>query len=81
MDADNLSAQQIQNKFKLKYFELVKNEKGTNDIWKNDASLVGMKNENDVIDVLEGWIACNYCHTAYRTHSKKASNGKRKFLD
>ncbi|CAF4200788.1 unnamed protein product [Rotaria sordida] len=78
MDADNLTAQQIQNKLKFKYFELVKNEKGNNDIWKNDVSLVGKKNENDIIDVLEGWIACNYCHTAYRTHSKKDSNGKRK---
>ncbi|CAF1361809.1 unnamed protein product [Rotaria sp. Silwood1] len=78
MDADNLTAQQIQNKLKFKYFELVKNEKGSNDIWKNDVSLVGKKNENDIIDVLEGWIACNYCHTAYRTHAKKDSNGKRK---
>ncbi len=43
---------------------VVKNEKGNNEIWKNDAALVGNKNENGVIDVLEGWAACNHCHMA-----------------
>jgi hypothetical protein len=78
MDADNLTAQQIQSRLKSKYFELVKNEKGNNEVWKNDAALIGKKNENDVTDILDGWAACNYCHMAYRTHSKKDSNGKRK---
>ena len=78
MDVDNFTAQQIQHRLKSKYFELVKNEKGNNEIWKRDVSLVGKKDENGVTDILEGWAACNYCHMAYRTHSKKDINGKRK---
>ncbi len=38
-----LTAQQIQSKMNAKTFELVKNEKGNNEIWKNDISLVGKK--------------------------------------
>lgn len=43
MDADILAAQQIQSKLNAKSFELVKNEKRNNEIWKNDVSLVGKK--------------------------------------
>jgi hypothetical protein len=43
MDVDMLTAQQIQSKMNAKTFELVKNEKGNNEIWKNDISLVGKK--------------------------------------
>ncbi len=78
MDADMLTAQQIQSNLNAKTFQLVKNEKGNNEIWKNDISLVGKKNENDVINILEGWAACNYCYTTYRTHSKIDCDGKRK---
>ncbi len=38
-----LTAQQIQSKMNAKTFELVKNEKGNNEIWKNDISLVRKK--------------------------------------
>ncbi len=38
-----LTAQQIQSKLNAKTFELVKNEKGNNEIWKNDISLVRKK--------------------------------------
>ena len=78
MDADNLTAQQIQSKLKSNHFELVKNEKGNNEIWGNDAALVGKRNESGVLDILEGWATCNHCHMAYRTHSKKGADGKRK---
>ncbi|CAF1481339.1 unnamed protein product [Rotaria magnacalcarata] len=78
MDIDNLTPQQIQSKLKSNYFELVKNEKGNNEIWINDVSLIGQKNENRLTDILEGWAACNYSYMAYRTHSKKDSDGKRK---
>ncbi|CAF1117939.1 unnamed protein product [Rotaria magnacalcarata] len=78
MDIDNLTPQRIQSKLKSNYFELVKNEKGNNEIWINDVSLIGQKNENRLTDILEGWAACNYCYMAYRTHSKKDSDGKRK---
>jgi len=78
MDANTLIAQQIQSRLKSKCFELVKNEKGNHEIWKNDAALIGKKNENGVIDVLEGWVACSYCYMGYITHSKNNSNGKRK---
>ena len=54
MDVDNFTAQQIQHRLKSKYFELVKNEKGNNEIWKSDVCLVGKKNENGVTDILEG---------------------------
>jgi hypothetical protein len=43
MDVDMLTAQQIQSKLNAKTFELVKNEKGNNEIWKNDISLVRKK--------------------------------------
>jgi hypothetical protein len=43
MDVDMLTAQQIQSKMNAKTFELVKNEKGNNEIWKNDISLVRKK--------------------------------------
>jgi hypothetical protein len=36
------------------------------------------KNENDVTDILEGWAACNHRYMAYKTHSKKDCDGKRK---
>ncbi|CAF1507331.1 unnamed protein product, partial [Didymodactylos carnosus] len=38
----------------------------------------GKQNENGVIDILEGWAVCNHCYMAYRTHSKKDDDGKRK---
>ncbi|CAF1985905.1 unnamed protein product [Rotaria magnacalcarata] len=78
MDIDNLAAQRIQSQLKSNYFELVKNEKGNNEIWINDVSLIGQKNENHLTDILEGWTACNYCYMAYRTHSKRMQVVKEK---
>ncbi|CAF1313627.1 unnamed protein product [Rotaria sordida] len=78
MNTDDLTAQQIQYKLKSKVFELVTNEKDNNAIWKNDISLIGKKDENDIIQLLEGWAACNQCYMAYRTHSKSGIDGKRK---
>jgi hypothetical protein len=43
MYTDIFTAQQIQSKLKAKALELAKNEKGNNEIWKNDISLVGKK--------------------------------------
>ncbi|CAF3127235.1 unnamed protein product [Rotaria sp. Silwood2] len=68
----------IQYKLKSKVFELVKNEEDNNAKWKNDASLIGKKMKYDATHVLEGWAACNHCYMAYRTHSKKDADGKRK---
>ncbi|CAF2960859.1 unnamed protein product [Rotaria sp. Silwood2] len=75
---DDLTGQEIQYKLKSKAFELVKNEKGNNVIWKSDASLIEKTNEYDATHLLEGWAACNHCYMAYRTHSKKNADGKRK---
>jgi hypothetical protein len=72
------TAQQIQSRLNAKVFSLVRNDKGNNEIWQNDISLIGKKHENNVIDILEGWAACNYFYASYRTHSKKDSDGKRK---
>ncbi|CAF4008178.1 unnamed protein product, partial [Rotaria sordida] len=54
----------------------VTNEKGNNAIWKNDVSLIGKKDENDIIQLLERWATCNDCYIAYRTHSKSDIDGK-----
>ncbi|CAF4485935.1 unnamed protein product [Rotaria sp. Silwood2] len=78
IDPDNLKCGQIEAKLKLKEFILIKNIKGNCEKWLNDISLVGRTNENDEEEIFEGYAACNYCYSTYRTHSTKDKHGQRK---
>ncbi|CAF1406608.1 unnamed protein product [Adineta steineri] len=78
IDPDNLKCHQIVAKLKLKQFVLIKNIKGNSETWSNDISLVGRINDNGEEEIFEGYAACNYCYSTYRTHSTKDKHGQRK---
>jgi hypothetical protein len=78
LNPDNFQAGQIQRKLQSKEFIFIKNDKMNHELWDNHISLIGQININGNQEVFDGWAACNYCFTAYRTHSKLNADQNRK---
>ena len=75
-DPDLLDESEIRHKINHGDFVLIENmNKTISPMW---SKLRLIAHANDITNVLEGWAACRFSKTIFRTHSKLKSDGTRK---
>jgi hypothetical protein len=73
---DRMHESEIRKRIKWGDFLLIENTNKTiSSIWSN---LRLIAHADNLANVLEGWVACQYCENVFRTHSKLKSDGTRK---
>ena len=75
-DPDNLTNSDVEKLLNEGKLTPIVNAKAQGGTWDN-ITLVGYEKDNKTV-TLEAWSACKHCKKAFRTHSKKDTNGRRK---
>ena len=73
---DSLDESKIRQKIHCGELVLIENKNKTLSLIWSKLRLIA--NSTDTEKLLEGWVACRYCESIFRTHSKLKSDGTRK---